>query len=153
VDFPEFPDFPSLVLPDAPVLPKPVLEVPRAQVPSYKPLVVPPSVLRAPPGVEGKDTTDKAPTKKVNPQIPPPTAPTLPPLPVEAQVVGIPYTEIEVPLPSTIIMTTAVTTAFISVGSTLVATSLFKYIVMIMKPVFKQAWNKLTKKKQVQETS
>ena len=43
-------------------------------------------------------------------------------------------------------MTTAATTAFISVAATLTATSLFKYIV-ILKPVFKQTWNKLTKKK------
>jgi len=147
------PLLPSLNIPDAPGLPGPVLGLPRAELPSYKPMVVPPSVLRAPPGVKGADDTDKAPQKETKTQVPPATAPTLPPIPQEAQIVEIPFTEVEVPLPSTIIMTTAVTTAFISVGATLVATSLFKYIVMIMKPVFKQAWNKLTKKKQVQEIS
>ncbi len=59
MDFPEFPDFPSLVLPDAPVLPKPVLEVPRATLPTYKPLVVPPNDLRPPPGVRGTTQSDK----------------------------------------------------------------------------------------------
>tara|TARA_B100001094_G_C18028009_1_gene718619 strand:- start:76 stop:537 length:462 start_codon:yes stop_codon:yes gene_type:complete len=147
------PLLPSLNLPEAPGLPGPVLGLPKAELPSYKPMVVPPSVLRAPPGIEGADNTDKAPQKEAKTQVPPATAPTLPPLPPEAQIVEIPFTEVELPLPSTIIMTTAVTTAFISVGATLIATSLFKYIVMIMKPVFKQAWNKLTKKKQVQEIS
>ena len=49
----EPPIFPSLLLPEAPTMPAPVLEVPRAQIPSYKPLVVPPSDLRPPPGIKG----------------------------------------------------------------------------------------------------
>ena len=140
------PTLPSLTLPEAPGLPGPILSVPQAELPYYKPLVAPPSVLKAPPGIEGIDTTDEAPKKEA--VAPKPTSPTLPPLPPEAQILEIPFTEVEVPMPSTIIMTTAVTTAFISVGATLVATSLFKYIVMISKPIIKQAWNKITKKKQ-----
>ena len=128
------PLLPSLTLPAAPELPQAVLEVPRAKLPSYKPLVVPPSDLRPPPGIKGENQ-DKAPDK---------TKPSLPP---EAQIVEIPFTDIEVPMPTTTIMTTAATTAFISVGATLTATSLFKYIVMIMKPVLKQTWSKLTRKK------
>ena len=127
------PLLPSLTLPAAPELPKAVLEVPRAKIPSYKPLVVPPSDLRPPPGVKGENK-DKAPDKTKN-------------IPSEAQIVEIPFTDIEVPMPTTTIMTTAATTAFISVGATLTATSLFKYIVMVLKPVFKQTWSKLTKKK------
>ena len=137
------PMLPSLVLPSAPEMPGAVLEVPRATLPSYKPLVVPPSVLRPPPGVEGVNTEDEAPKKEA-----PKQTPYTPPIPPEAQMVEVPFTDIEIPMPSTIIMTTAVTTAFISVGATLVATSLFKYIVMISKPIIKQAWNKITKKKQ-----
>lgn len=128
------PLLPSLTLPAAPELPQAVLEVPRAELPSYKPLVVPPSNLRPPPGIKGENQ-DKAPEK---------TKPSLPP---EAQIVEIPFTDIEVPMPTTTIMTTAATTAFISVAATLTATSLFKYIVMVLKPVFKQTWSKLTKKK------
>ena len=128
------PLLPSLTLPAAPELPQAVLEVPRAQLPSYKPLVVPPSDLRPPPGIKGENQ-DKAPEK---------TKPSLPP---EAQIVEIPFTDIEVPMPTTTIMTTAATTAFISVAATLTATSLFKYLVMVFKPVFKQTWSKLTKKK------
>ena len=145
------PQLPFINLPEGPGLPAPVLSVPRAELPYYKPLVVPPSVLRPPPGIKGINDSDKAPDKEAVKPIS--TAPTLPPLPPEAQIVEVPFTDVEVPMPSTIIMTTAVTTAFISVGATLIATSLFKYIVMIAKPVFKQAWNKLTKSKQVQETS
>lgn len=134
----EPPVLPSLTLPVAPELPQAVLEVPRAQIPSYKPLVVPPNTLRPPPGVEGMDTEDESPGgKRTNINVPP-----------EAQIVEIPFTDIEVPMPTTTIMTTAATTAFISVGATLTATSLFKYLVMVMKPIIKTTWNKLTKKKE-----
>ena len=115
-------------------MPAPVLEVPRAQIPSYKPLVVPPSDLRPPPGIKGENE-DKAPTR------------TKPPQPKEVQMIDVPFTDKEIPMPSTEIMTAAATTAVISVAATLTATSVFKYLVMIMKPVFKQAWSKLTKKK------
>jgi hypothetical protein len=35
----------------------------------------------------------------------------------------------------------------VSVAATLTATSLFKWLVTVMKPVFKTAWTKITKKK------
>lgn len=138
------PVLPSLDLPAAPKLPQAVLEVPRAQLPNYKPLVVPPNTLRPPPGIEGINTEDE-PSQEEKTK---PVQPTKPALPEEAQIVEIPFTDIEVPMPTTTIMTTAATTAFISVAATLTATSLFKYIVMILKPVFKQTWSKLTKKKE-----
>lgn len=128
------PSFPSLTLPEAPVLGAPILEVPRAQIPSYKPLVVPPSDLRPPPGVKGENA-DKAPDK------------TKPPQAKEVQIIDVPFTDIEVPMPSTEIMTAATTTAVISVAATLTATSIFKHLVSVIKPLFKQAWSKLTKKK------
>ena len=138
------PSFPSITLPEAPVLPEAVLEVPRAQLPSYKPLVAPPNTLRPPPGVKGINTEEEPPKEEAKPVKPKQPKIDLPP---EAQIVEIPFTDIEVPMPTTTIMTTAATTAFISVAATLTATSLFKYIVMILKPVFKQTWNKITKKK------
>ena len=133
------PLLPNLVLPEAPVLPEAVLEVPRAHLPSYKPLVAPPSTLRPPPGIQGINTEEDLPEE---------SKPTPSSLPKEAQIVEIPFTDIEVPMPTTTIMTTAATTAFISVAATLTATSLFKQIVAILKPVFKQIWSKITKKKQ-----
>ena len=146
------PELPSLNLPEAFQLPIPILEVPTADVPSYRPLVVPPSSLRPPPGIEGinvdppPESTDEQTTKQTtNPTLAKPTSPP------EAQFVEIPFTDIEVPLPTTTIMTTAATTAFISVAATLAATSLFKYLVMLMKPIMKQAWNKLQKKKNLKD--
>jgi len=138
------PKLPSLSLPEAPNLPIPILEVPRADVPSYRPLVVPPNTLRPPPGIEGINSDPESESSADKTANPTTTKPNIPP---EAQIIQVPFTDIEVPMPTTTIMTTAATTAFISVGATLAATSLFKYLVMIMKPIIKQAWNKLQKKK------
>ena len=142
------PVIPYLAIPEAPFLPPPILEVPRAEIPNYKPLVVPPNTLQPPPGVKGIEAEDEPPqdeeTESSKKQ---PVKPNIN-LPPEAQIVEIPFTDIEVPMPTTTIMTTAATTSFISVAATLTATSLFKYIVMVLKPVFKQTWSKLTKKKE-----
>ena len=131
MDLGEPPVLPSLRLPEPVVLPRPVLEVPRADLPSYKPLVVPPSDLRAPPGVKGTTESDK-------PKPKPPT----PPVPT----IRVPYTEVDVPVPDGVVLTTAATTAVVSVAATLTATSMFKWLVTVMKPVFKQAWTRITKK-------
>ena len=143
------PPLPSLSLPEAPNLPIPILEVPRADVPSYKPLVVPPNTLQPPPGIEG---TNSDPAPEESNTTPPKSSPVPPAIPPEAQIIEIPFTDIEVPMPTTTIMTTAATTATISVAATLTATSIFKWLVTIMKPILKQAWNKL-QKNQNQKTS
>ena len=145
------PSLPSLFLPEAPIMPPTIFEVPQGELPNYTPLVTPPNTLRPPEGIEGipiqeEPPEDKEEQTKSTPK-PKPTIPKIE-LPPEAQIVEIPFTDVEVPMPTTTIMTTAATTAFISVAATLTATSLFKYIVMILKPVFKQTWNKITKKKQ-----
>ena len=138
------PLFPYLELPEAPGLPGPILDVPKADLPSYKPLVVPPSALRPPPGIKGIDsnTYDEAP-KDTKPE----ASPVKPYVPPEAQIIEVPFTDIEVPMPTTTIMTTAATTAFISVAATLIGQSLFKYLVSLFKPIIKQLWSKLRKKK------
>jgi hypothetical protein len=144
MDLGEPPVLPSLRLPEPLVLPRPVLDVPRADLPSYKPLVVPPSDLRPPPGVKGTTQSDKEKTKPPTPPIPqPPEVPT----------VRVPYTELDVPVPDGIVLTTAATTAVVSVAATLTATSLFKWLVTVMKPVFKQTWTKITKKKDSSNSS
>ncbi len=137
MDFPEFPSFPSLELPEAPSMPDPVLEVPRAQIPSYKPLVVPPSDLRPPPGVKGEAKEEKP--KEV---VIPPSAK----LPTDIRQVEIPFTQTEIPIPSNEILITAGTTATVSVAATLTATSVFKWTVTLMKPVLKKLWNNITGK-------
>lgn len=145
------PKLPSLSLPKAPELPVPILEVPRADVPSYKSLVVPPNTLRPPPGIEGINSDPAPKESKSTPPKSQPVPPALPPvppaLPPEAQIIEIPFTDIEIPMPTTTIMTTAATTATISVAATLTATSIFKYLVTIMKPIIKQVWNKIAKTK------
>ena len=123
---------PSLRLPETIALPRPVLEVPRADLPSYKPLVVPPSDLRPPPGVKGPKTTEDKPK-------PPPVQP-----PRDIRYLDVPNTDITVPLPSNEILVTAGTTAVVSVAATLTATAVFKWTVNILKPVFKKL---LTRKK------
>ena len=145
MEWAEPPILPSLLLPEAPAMPAPVLEVPRAGIPSYKPLVVPPSDLRPPPGIKSGTAKEKEPAKPAPKFVPPQPKIELPP---EAQIAQIPFTDIEVPLPTTTIMTTAATTATISVAATLTATSLFKYLVMVMKPILKTTWTKITTKKQ-----
>ena len=150
MDWGEPPIFPSLLLPEAPTMPAPVLEVPRAQIPSYKPLVVPPSDLRPPPGIKTEAEEEEEPAKPAPKYVPPLPKVNLPP---EAQIVEIPLTDIKVPLPTTTIMTTAATTATISVAATLTATSLFKYLVMVMKPILKTTWTKITTRKQGSSSS
>ena len=91
----EPPVLPSLRLPEPLVLPRPVLDVPRADIPSYKPLVVPPRNLRPPPGVKGTTPSEK---EKPKPQ-PPPVKP--PDIPQDTRKVDIPFTDVTMPLPST----------------------------------------------------
>ena len=144
MDLGEPPVLPYIRLPEPLQLPRPILEVPSADIPSYKPLVVPPADLRPPPGIKGTTPSEQPPAKPRVPQIP-----QAPPVPT----VRIPTTEIDVPVPDGIVLTTAATTAVVSVAATLTATSLFKWLVTVMKPLFKTAWTKITKKKKDSSSS
>ena len=136
------PVLPVLRLPEPPLLPRPVLEVPRATLPSYKPLVVPPSDLRPPPGIKGTTQSDE--TKEEKPKPKPVTSPIpKPPPPSEVRYVDIPGTDLTVPIPSNEILATATTTATVSVAATLTATAVFKKTVSVLKPIIKKL---LTKK-------
>ena len=135
MDLGEPPVFQPLVLPEPVQLPRPVLEVPRADIPSYKPLVVPPSDLRPPPGIKGKPT-DEEPKPQKLPTIKPP----------EIRYIDVPGTDTSIPLPTNEILATAGTTAVVSVAATLTATSVFKWCVNLMKPVLKNLWTRITKK-------
>ena len=129
------PVLPVLSLPEPPLLPRPVLEVPRATLPTYKPLVVPPADLRPPPGVKGTTPSEQ---KKAEPKPPPPKPPVTPPPPSQVRYVDIPGTDITVPLPSNEILATATTTATVSVAATLTATAIFKRTVSVLKPLIKK---------------
>ena len=125
----------SLYLP-VPNLPKPLdvpmlhLKQPKARIPSYKPMVIPPADLERPEETEAeeKETTET------------PEPPTL----------KIPVIDIQMPIPETAVVVTAVTTAVIAVTTTTITQSLFE---PIKKKVQKQlqskvdAWKKKRKKK------
>ena len=135
------PVLPVLRLPEPPLLPRPVLEVPRATLPTYKPLVVPPNDLRPPPGVKGTTPSEQK-KEKPKPKPPPPPPPKMPEV-QQVRYVDVPGTDITVPLPSNEILATATTTATVSVAATLTATAVFKKTVSVLKPIIKKL---LTKK-------
>ena len=147
IDLGEPPVLPYMALPEPPRMPVPILEVPDALVPSYKPLVVPPSDLRAPPGIKGESVEGKQPSKTK------PNTPTSPPKAPEVDYVTVPIIDKEVPIPSQEILVTAVSTATVSVAATLTATAVFKHLVSIFKPIVKTAWTKITKKKDSSSSS
>lgn len=141
MDLGEPPVLPYMSIPEPLALPVPILEVPDAQVPSYKPLVVPPSSLRPPPGIKGESLEGKQQeTKKQN-------TPATQPKPPEIDYVTVPVINKDIPVPSQEILVTAVSTATVSVAATLTATAVFKRIVSLAKPIIKTAWTKITKKK------
>ena len=133
------PVLPVIRLPEPLVLPRPVLEVPRADLPSYKPIVVPPSDLRPPPGVAGTTPSEQEP-KKAAPKPKP-----KPPTPPEIRYWEVPILDKEIPVPSAEILSTAATTATVSVAATLTATAIFKQLVSVMKPIIKKILTKKTK--------
>ena len=127
----EPPTLPSLklppqVIPSVPDLPRPNLDVPTADLPSFKPMLVPSGALMGPVGTED-DEEDNEPA-------------------AEVQRVNVPFTDITVPRPQEEIMVTAATTAFISVAATLTATSLFKQCVKVFKPIIMQLVKRIQKK-------
>ena len=142
MDLGQPPVLPTIQLPEPLNLPRPVLEVPRAELPSYKPIVVPPSNLRPPPGVKGPES--KEPPEKQKPPSPKP-----PQLPKEIRYMEIPGIDQPIPIPTNEVLATAGTTATVSVVAGLVATSIFKRVVSVMKPVIKKI---LTKKKKNAES-
>ena len=129
-------NLPLHILPEPPNLPKPILEVPKADVPSYEPMIAPPEELRPPVGVPKEGEEEVKEDKKPQPENPLP----------EVRRINIPWTDIEIPVPKGEIVTTAATTAAVSVVATLTATSLFNYLVKIFKPVFMQVVKRIQKK-------
>ena len=115
------------MIPNVPDLPRPILDAPKADLPSFKPMLVPAGALRGPTGTEEEEKDDE------------PTA-------AEVQRVNVPFTSITVPIPQEEIMVTAATTAFISVAATLTATSLFKHCVKVFKPIIMQLAKRIQKK-------
>ncbi len=99
---------PPLRLPKPPETPGIRLKVPSGPVPSYKPMYIPPSDLRPPPGVAEKkeETTEQPPPPKLK----------------------IPRINIELPLPTTEVVMTATYAAVAAVATTTLATPFFNQI-------------------------
>ena len=138
VEPPIFPsiNLPGQLLPEPPILPEPILSVPTADIPTYIPMIAPPEDLSPPVGVpkEGEEEVKEEPKgQKENP------------LP-EVRKINIPWTDVEIPVPREEIVATAATTAAVSVVATLTATSMFNYLVKILKPVFMQVVKRIQKK-------
>ena len=120
-------DLPTIVLPPVNKIETISIPLPTGNVPFYKPLVVPPSDLRQPEGVQA-EATEETDTGIRN--------------------VNIPIIDFDVPLPENEILITASTTAVVSVAATLTATAAFKWVVTAMKPILKTTWKKLSQKSQ-----
>ena len=119
----------SIPLP-TPNLPKPLdvpsfeFKPPSARIPSYRPMVIPPADLEPPEEVEKEETKEEQPE--------PPT-------------LKIPVIDIQMPIPETAVVVTAVTTAVVAVATTTVTQSLFE---PIKKKVQKQLQAKVNKWKE-----
>ena len=116
---------PTPNLPKALDIPQLYFRPPRADVPAYKPMVIPPADLERP---EETEPTEKEKTEQ-------PEQPTL----------KIPVIDIKMPVPETAVVVTAVTTAVIAVTTTTVTQSLFE---PIKKKVQKQLQAKVNKWKE-----
>ena len=123
-------NLPPQILPNIPPLPRPNLDAPKANLPSYKPMLVPSGDLRVLAGTKSEEEEEN----EGQPQ------------PKEVKKVEIPFTNYRMPVPEEEIMVTAATTAAISVAATLTATSLFKQCVKIFKPIFMQLAKRIQKK-------
>ena len=119
-------DLPDPKLPIAPVIPRVNLDIPTAEIPTYKPIVVPPSDLRPPDGVKAESKVQQ---------------------PTGIREIKLPIINRKVPLPENEILITASTTAVVSVAATLTATAAFKWAVTALKPILKTTWKKLSQSK------
>ena len=125
-------EIPTIVIPPIQKIETISIPLPTADVPSYIPMVVPPSDLEAPEGVqaEAKDEPEQGLRK-----------------------VDIPFTDFKMPVPENEILVTAGTTAVVSVAATLTATAAFKWAVTALKPILKTTWKKLSQLKGNQKVS
>ena len=121
-------DIPTIVIPPVETIETISIPLPTADVPSYIPMVVPPSDLQAEEEPEGTASEKE------------PESPGM-------RKVDIPFTDKQMPVPETEILVTATTTAVVSVAATLTATAAFKYVVTAMKPILKTTWKKISQSK------
>ena len=117
--------------------PLPTMEIefkpPTARFPSYQPMVIPPSDLEAPEDVKAEASEQPEPPK-----------------------LQIPVLDIQMPIPETAVVVTAVTTAVVAVATTSVTQTLFEPIKKKVQKFLQKKidkWKENRKKKKVSSVS
>ena len=123
-------EIPTIEIPPIETIETISIPLPTANVPFYKPMVIPPSDLREPEGTEpiATEETDTG-----------------------IRQLDIPFTDLQMPLPENAILITASSTAVVSVAATLTATAAFKWAVTAMKPILKTLIKKISGRKGKEE--
>ena len=127
---------PSANLPKPLDIPQMYFKPPTADVPAFRPIIIPPADLERPEGTQKakeKETTEQPPAPKLQ----------------------IPIIDIQMPLPTAEVMVTAVTAALGAVATTTLAQPLFEQIKkFVTKQLNKriEAWKKKRKEKVLSES-
>jgi hypothetical protein len=101
------------------------LKVPTARVPTYKPMVIPPTDLERPEGVEAETTTEEPPAPSFK----------------------LPVIDIQMPLPTTEVVATATYAAVAAVATTTLATPFFDQIKKKLQKFLQSKIDKWKKKR------
>ena len=123
-------NLPTPNLPKGLYIPQTYLRQPTADVPAYKPMFIPPADLERPEETQAEEKEEKTET-------------------TEPPKLKIPVIDIQMPLPETAVVVTAVTTAVIAVATTTITQSLFE---PIKKKVQKFLQGKVNKWKEKRKT-
>ena len=120
----------------------PVIDVPSGEIPEYNPMDYTEEDLeiveQTPnPGTQKPDKPEQTDTGDTR-DIPEPPAPPAPPPKQEQATIEIPIVDYELPVPRSEQVVLAGTTAFASVGATLLGKALVDQLVKLLKPVVKQ---------------
>ena len=116
-------NIPRAILPKALDIDQLYLVQPSAKVPSYRPMVIPPADLERPAETKAEETSEQPEPPKLK----------------------IPVLDIQMPIPETAVVVTAVTTAVVAVATTSITQSLFE---PIKKKVQKQLHARVNKWKE-----
>ena len=116
-------NIPRAILPKALDIDQLYLVQPSAKVPSYRPMVIPPADLERPAETKAEETSEQPEPPKLK----------------------IPVLDIQIPIPETAVVVTAVTTAVVAVATTSITQSLFE---PIKKKVQKQLQARVNKWKE-----
>tara|TARA_R100000152_G_C6611559_1_gene65261 strand:+ start:78 stop:521 length:444 start_codon:yes stop_codon:yes gene_type:complete len=123
-------NLPSPSIPPPRNLPRPILDAPAADLPSFTPMYVPSKLLVAPEGITSEEEDKEA----AKPQS------------SDLKKIEIPFTNYQMTVPREEILGAASISAVVSVATTLVATSVLKYATKIVKPVVQQVLKRIYKK-------